>query len=162
MEVLYKLQPPHEKYSINKNGDIINNISQHKMKEWINSYGYKTYTLRNSNENILKNNLNTHRLLALTFIDNPHNYPCVDHIDRNKKNNSLDNLRWVSYQMNSINKDSNNPRGRGITLSRNKKRFHVNLWRSGKKKWVGAFDTIPEAKIAYTKAVEDWWDEFKS
>ena len=126
MEVLYKLQPPHEKYSINKNGDIINNISQHKMKEWINSYGYKTYTLRNSNKNILKNNLNTHRLLALTFIDNPHNYPCVDHIDRNKK------------------------------------RFHVNLWRSGKKKWVGAFDTIPEAKIAYTKAVEAWWDEFKS
>ena len=30
----------------------------------------------------------------------------VDHIDRNKKNNRLDNLRWVSYKENSLNQDS--------------------------------------------------------
>lgn len=36
-----------------------------------------------------------HRLLAIHFIDNPSNFKVVIHIDKNKLNNSLDNLRWV-------------------------------------------------------------------
>ena len=35
-----------------------------------------------------------HRILAKHFIPNPDNLPEVDHIDRNKVNNSLENLRW--------------------------------------------------------------------
>ena len=37
-----------------------------------------------------------HRILARHFIPNPDNLPQVDHIDRNKTNNSIENLRWVS------------------------------------------------------------------
>lgn len=37
-----------------------------------------------------------HRILARHFIPNPDNLPCVDHIDRIKTNNSIENLRWVS------------------------------------------------------------------
>lgn len=37
-----------------------------------------------------------HRLVAETYIDNPNNYTEIDHIDRNKKNNSVDNLQWIS------------------------------------------------------------------
>tara|TARA_R110000868_G_C10829867_1_gene759295 strand:+ start:532 stop:1074 length:543 start_codon:yes stop_codon:yes gene_type:complete len=36
-----------------------------------------------------------HRLVAETFIENPNNLPEIDHIDRNKKNNHLSNLRWI-------------------------------------------------------------------
>lgn len=36
----------------------------------------------------------THRLIAETFIENPNNYKEIDHLDRNKFNNSVDNLRW--------------------------------------------------------------------
>jgi hypothetical protein len=36
-----------------------------------------------------------HRLLAQHFIPNPDNKSEVEHIDKNKLNNSLDNLRWV-------------------------------------------------------------------
>ena len=149
------LPQPYEKYSINKSGEIMNNVKKNILKMWINKSGYKYYSLRNS---VLKQkrNLSMHRLLGLSFIDNPNNYPCIDHIDRNRKNNNLSNLRWVSYQMNSINKENTNPLGRGITRSRNGKRFHVNLWRDRKKKWIGAYDTHEEAKCAYRKAVEDW------
>ena len=37
-----------------------------------------------------------HRLVAEGFIENPNNLSDVDHIDRNKENNHVDNLRWCS------------------------------------------------------------------
>lgn len=41
-----------------------------------------------------------HRLVAITFLHNPNNYPCVNHKDGDKTNNYLDNLEWVSYSDN--------------------------------------------------------------
>ena len=36
-----------------------------------------------------------HRLLAIQYLENPNNLPEVDHIDRQRQNNELSNLRWV-------------------------------------------------------------------
>jgi DNA-binding transcriptional regulator YiaG len=41
-----------------------------------------------------------HKAVAHTFINNPDNLPCVNHIDGNKKNNSIDNLEWCTYEEN--------------------------------------------------------------
>ena len=41
-----------------------------------------------------------HRLLAITFIPNPDNLPCVLHKDDNKDNNSIDNLYWGTNDQN--------------------------------------------------------------
>ena len=46
-----------------------------------------------------------HRLLALTFLPNYYNLPQVDHKDRNKHNNSIYNLRWVTQEENMCNRD---------------------------------------------------------
>lgn len=43
-----------------------------------------------------------HRLIAQTFVPNPENLPCVNHIDGNKHNNSTSNLEWVSQRDNVI------------------------------------------------------------
>ena len=44
-----------------------------------------------------------HRLVAEAFIPNPEGFPCIDHIDTNRANNNVENLRWVDYKGNSNN-----------------------------------------------------------
>lgn len=57
--------------------------------------------------NIYRNNKRTtryiHRLVATLFIPNPHNYPQVEHLDCNPKNNHVSNLRWCTASMNMSN-----------------------------------------------------------
>lgn len=42
-----------------------------------------------------------HRLVAMTFIDNPQGLPEVNHKDENKANNAADNLEWCTHKYNS-------------------------------------------------------------
>lgn len=41
-----------------------------------------------------------HRLVAQTFLPNPHNFPQVNHKDENKLNNCISNLEWCSEKYN--------------------------------------------------------------
>lgn len=41
-----------------------------------------------------------HRLVAMAFIPNEHNYPQINHIDENPKNNAVTNLEWCTQSQN--------------------------------------------------------------
>lgn len=59
--------------------------------------GYLRVPLKNGNKRKWHK---VHRLVAQAFIPNPENKPQVNHIDGNKKNNSVTNLEWVTDEEN--------------------------------------------------------------
>ena len=61
---------------------------------------YLTVTLGSKSN---RQRIGVHRLVARAFLDNPNNYPHIDHIDSNKANNSVGNLRYASAKMNMNN-----------------------------------------------------------
>ena len=84
-------------YKINKLGQILSNKTTKILKNVLDNNGYYVVCLgKNKKKSI-------HRLLAINFISNPNNYNIVDHIDMNKQNNNLENLRWVNNKINSRN-----------------------------------------------------------
>jgi hypothetical protein len=86
-------------YKINCQGEVWS-CSQRKMLTPQSSQGYLHITLTKDKQ---RHKGRIHRLLAIQYIPNPDNLPEVDHIDRNRSNNDLSNLRWVTHHENMNN-----------------------------------------------------------
>lgn len=85
------------KYKISESGNVINASNDYPIKKTFTS-GYHMVTLSGKNS---EKRLYVHRLVAKTYIPNPKNLRIVDHIDNNKLNNHVSNLRWVSSSDNA-------------------------------------------------------------
>ena len=90
----YKISMDGTVVSIPRNGT--SNVER-IVKPTIGTNGYLKVSLRCSGKRYTRN---IHRLIALTFIENPNKYPCVNHIDGNKLNNDISNLEWSTYSGN--------------------------------------------------------------
>lgn len=88
-----------------------------------------------------------HRLVGIAFIPNPDCLPEIDHIDRNRANNDVSNLRWVTRSQNLENRgqESNNAlKQRYINYDIRKERYRVRFTRAGIVT-IKCFKTLEEA-----------------
>lgn len=81
----------------------------------------------------------------------------VDHINGNTLDNRRSNLRLVDAQTNTFNtrKHSDNKSGyKGVVYDKANNKWRSEIMHSGKKHWLGRFDTPEEAYEAYCNAAK--------
>lgn len=100
-EEIWKAIQDYPNYDVSTFGNVRNNKTKNMLKLTLNSSGYLRCNLSNQYGN---KTFTIHKLVALCFIDNIYNKPTVNHKDRNKINNNVNNLEWSSYSEQNIHK----------------------------------------------------------
>lgn len=88
-------------YVVTSNGEVWNRYTGkmlNKKKNKNNDYERVTLYDRYGNARYYT----IHFLIAMAYIPNSDNLPEIDHINRNKKDNNVENLRWVSRSKNRV------------------------------------------------------------
>jgi len=97
--VIWKEFPECDIYIVSNTGEVKNKKTNNVLNPCIVN-GYKFVSLRKNNNQL---NRLVHRMVAMTFLENPYDLPVVDHVDRDELNNHVDNLRWCTYKENMNN-----------------------------------------------------------
>jgi len=104
------------------------------------------------------NNKNYPYHRVVYFIHNPewdiHNSSTdnsIDHIDRDRLNNNIENLRVVTHQQNHWNRD-----GKGYYFHKANGKYMAQINVDGKQKYLGYFVTEDDARNAYLIAKEKY------
>tara|TARA_R110000824_G_scaffold305207_2_gene493056 strand:+ start:82 stop:522 length:441 start_codon:yes stop_codon:yes gene_type:complete len=133
-----------ERYTVTKEG-LVHSIRADKLlKHSPNHAGYYRVSLYKDKK---KYDKFIHRLIAEHYIPNPDNKPFIDHINRIRTDNRIENLRWVTHQENCNNqslRSDNKLRETGIHFSPAK---YIYEWREDGKRKSKKFSTFEEAKI---------------
>jgi len=149
----YKPIVEFETYDVSNLGNVKNKKTSVMLKTRLKPNGYCIVDINKNNRRYTKH---LHRLIAEAFIPNPENKPFIDHIDNNKLNNNINNLRWVTNQENQQNQklSTNNTSGiKGVYLNKKTNKWIAYVTIDGKKMYLGCFENIDDAKAArITKA----------
>ena len=127
--------PGHENYSVSNYGNVFNDVHNRPLKPVLRSDGYLKVSLTKSTQ------MKVHRIVMLSF-EGPSEMQ-VDHIDEDKSNNRLDNLRYLTARLNTRRSVSSKSGHHNIRFKDN--RYQVVICIQGKQKYIGCFKTLEEA-----------------
>ena len=135
-------------YKINKKGDVYNVKRKIFMKKTKDNDDYYCIGL---SKNKKRKTFKIHKLVGIQFLTNPNNYELIDHIDKNRQNNNICNLRWIDMSGNNRNvkKKRKYDLPRGVKFNKNKTRYKVEICINKKNTYLGTYNTIEEASKAY-------------
>lgn len=85
-------------YKISNAGRVLSVAKNRIRKTKRNNRGYHQICLHKNGK---QHYYLLHRLVAMHFVPNPHNYPQVNHIDEDKDNNNAINLEWCTNLYNA-------------------------------------------------------------
>lgn len=114
----WRVIPNFPNYSVSDLGNVMNTTTNKKLK-LNNKGGYYHVGLTND---VNRQNFKVHRLVTLSFIENPENKTDVNHKDKNKLNNVLSNLEWMTRKENNIHRC----KGIKITCNKNKIVYRID------------------------------------
>ena len=80
-----------------KGGCLRSYTTERRLAQSKNTFGYSQVTLCKDGKS---RNITVHRLVAETFLPNPHGLEQVNHKDENKDDNRIANLEWCTPQYN--------------------------------------------------------------
>ncbi len=135
-----------------------NEIYLYKKTKTRNYWFKITFTLKDNgylicfllNENKIARGFSFHRLIYLFFnfdFDIFNKKILIDHIDRNKLNNSIENLRIATPQQNAF-----NTAAKGCSFIKKRNKWEAYICLNGKKKHLGSYTTEEEAHAKYLEA----------
>lgn len=99
-------------YEISNHGEIRRTADQFMMTiatDRIDQYRFINLVRSSDSESEnRKVRVVVHRLIALSFLQNPNNLLTVDHINRDRQDNHVSNLRWASHSDQNANQNERN------------------------------------------------------
>lgn len=135
-------------YEVCTDGSIYNAQTGQEIKPCVDGCGYHVVNLYKNKKMYTKK---IHRIVAEAFLENLYDKEQVDHIDNDRTNNNVYNLRWATTQENSFNKQlskKNTSNIKGVFYNKKAKKWHAQIRVNGKCIYLGLFDDIEDAKIA--------------
>lgn len=87
----------------------------------------------------------------------------VDHVDTNPLNNRRENLRLATPTQNNANQNrrrDNTSGFKGVSYSKNAKKWMATIQIKGQRKHIGYFATAEQAYEAYCKVAKEYFGEF--
>ena len=150
----WRSMPRNTNYEVSSMGKVRRTRTGRILKTRKDRSGYERVNLNCNGEPEI---VRIHRLVAIAFLDNPDDKPNIDHIDHNKANNRMSNLRWCNQQENLRNMSRHSDgtskyKGVGRTQSGN---WYASITHHGIRKYLGTFRKKKDAARAYnTKALE--------
>lgn len=148
-------------YEVSTFGNVRNVSTGKILKPRIERHGYSAVILYRNRKG---KNHRIHRLVANAFIPNLSNKSDVDHIDNNKLNNNITNLRFASRSENNQNttlRNDNTSGYKGVTWNKCNKTWIAQIVMNGKRKYLGSFDNIEDAVEARQVASLKYFGEYR-
>ena len=130
-----------ERYEVSNMGNIRRGAKL--LKPGLDTCGYRQINLYKDKSRYTRK---IYRILMDAFNPNTDNKPQIDHINRNRADDRLDNLRWVTCSENVRNSKGFTEELLGISWSKKNSSYVIRLNKDGKETYFGSCDTLEKAK----------------